>query len=170
MLYVPHLSVYFFRYIIVALCAFRHFCQNLTICQAQVEGLVAHSLCNPVCRIKINYYCPLCWWIGIGIGISVGNGIRVRNSIRSRIGLNFGFFGPWGDVPFFCSTPDQDFLSGPRPEKAAQSSGRGVKLKLAKLSSYASGQHAWPLPERSPVQFPTLTLLPLRAYNVKSVT
>ena len=77
------------------------------------------------------------------LGMGSGLGIALDPGLGSTLGFlalgAMSLFSVLLQTRIFCPAPDQDFLSGPRPEKAAQSSGRGVKLKFVKLSSYVSG-------------------------------
>ena len=77
------------------------------------------------------------------LGMGSGLGIALDPGLGSTLGFlalgAMSLFSVLLQTRIFCSAPDQDFLSGPRPEKAAQSSGRGVKHILNKFPSHASG-------------------------------
>ena len=78
--------------------------------------------------------------MGLGLGIALDPGLGLTLGFLALGAMSL--FSLLLQTRIFCSAADRDFLSGSRPEKAAQSSGRGVKPNFVECSSYASGQHA----------------------------
>ena len=71
------------------------------------------------------------------LGMGSGLGIALDPGLGSTLGFlalgAMSLFFVLLQSRIFCRAPDQDFLSDPRPQKAAQSSGRGVKLNFANM-------------------------------------